>query len=139
MARLDNGQHQTDSFLNFGDVMDFFRGWNRPDKFEQAFIAAPTSAASQFIQTLSHGCPIQPACRFVAMSLRTVPKLQKHLHRKFLRARRIANNSGYDADDALKLGKKDCLDIEGNLSGLHLGKDFTSCVHTLTTPPEMEL
>jgi hypothetical protein len=73
------------------------------------------------------------------MSLRSAPKLQEDLNRKFFRARRIGYDPRDNAGDVLILSAKDCFEIEGRLTGPDAGRSLTWCVHNTTTPPDGEL
>src|SRR5713226_9419231 len=119
--------------------VDLLRRGHSTDESEQALIASLAGLPPQFIQTRSHGRPVQPALRVSILSLRVPPQLQKHFDRKLLRAGGIPDNPCNDAGDALVLRAKDGLEIEPGLDCPHPGNSLARCVHKVTTSAEGEL
>jgi hypothetical protein len=139
LARIDGCQQEADFLPLFGGGANLFRSWRAANAREQGFLPGPASLTAQFVQSLAHGSPIQPASRFVAMRLRTAPELQEHFHGEFLGARGIAGDSGYHLGNAFVLIPKDGLNIEPSSADFDLCGCRASWIHTLTTTSEAEL
>jgi len=73
------------------------------------------------------------------MSLRSAPKLQEDLNRKFFRACRIAYDPRDNAGEVLILSAKGGFEIEERRTGPDAGRSLAWCVHNTTTPPDGEL
>src|ERR1035438_7256583 len=120
MAPFDRTQNHIDSLLLLAGCEQFLRRWRWANKVEQAFVPAAARSPPQLVSGHSHGYPVQPAFRVVAMRPRVPRPFHEHFDGDILRARGIPDHARYDASDALILRLEDRLDIKPDFARLHL-------------------